>query len=94
MKTKTKANGVDNIHLEFIDPNAHKVFVAGSFNDWQPDVNPMIDLGNGRWGKELSLAPGRYEYMFVADGAWLTDPMARDFVPNPYGGFNSKLVVS
>ena len=57
--SKTKSNELDNIHLEFIDPSAHRVFVAGSFNDWQPDVGSMIDLGHDRWGKELSLAPGR-----------------------------------
>ena len=96
MKTKsskTRSNGAHSVHLEIFQPNAHKVLVAGSFNDWHPDESPMVDLGNGRWGRELSLAPGRYEYLFVVDGCWIADPAAKDFVPNPYGGFNSTLVV-
>jgi hypothetical protein len=53
----------------------------------------MIDLGGGRWAKELTLAPGTYEYLLVVDGRWLPDPNARDFVPNPFGGMNCLITV-
>ena len=42
----------------------------------------MTRLNDGRWTKELSLAPGRYEYRFVADGQWLDDPAATIFALN------------
>jgi hypothetical protein len=40
------------------------------------------------------LAPGTYEYCFIVDGQWMPDPMARETVPNPFGGRNSVLKVA
>jgi 5'-AMP-activated protein kinase regulatory beta subunit len=53
----------------------------------------MISMGEGCWLKELVLQPGTYEYLFVADGKWLPDPLSRETVPNPFGGRNSVFVV-
>ncbi len=50
-------------------------------------------MGEGRWLKELTLAPGTYEYLFVADGAWVPDPAATHTVPNIFGGVNCLLHV-
>jgi hypothetical protein len=44
--------------------------------------------------KEAFLAPGTYEYCLVVDGQWIPDPLARESVPNPFGGRNSVLNVS
>ena len=40
------------------------------------------------------MAPGTYEYCFVVDGQWMPDPLARESVPNPFGGRNSILQVA
>ena len=53
----------------------------------------MVGLGDGRWVKELMLAPGRYEYRFVVNGEWLDDPNAKEVTPNPHGGVNAVLTV-
>ena len=82
-----------SIHVEFHDDQAQAVFIAGTFNDWRPDTTPMINLGQGRWVKDLRLAPGRYEYRFVADGQWRSDPKASESAPDGYGNSNSVLVV-
>jgi hypothetical protein len=37
---------------------------------------------------------GTYEYCLVVDGQWMPDPLARESVPNPFGGRNSILKVS
>ena len=74
-------------------PGAREVCVAGSFNEWHPTVAPMIDLGEGLWVKDVTLAPGRHEYLFVADGCWQPDPQAAESTPNPHGGLNSVVVV-
>jgi|ERR1019366_3228871 1,4-alpha-glucan branching enzyme len=80
--------------LELVKPDARQVFVAGSFNNWQPERTPLVAAGNGRWTGDLKVAPGRYEYLFVVDGQWLPDPNAKQTVANPFGGRNSVLMVS
>ena len=50
-------------------------------------------MGGGKWAKELSLAPGRYEYRFVVDGKWIDDPKAKAYMPNSSGGRNAVLHV-
>jgi len=93
-KTKTPPSpAAHHPYFELVAPTAREVALAGSFNDWHPTATPMIPLGHGRWGKELVLKPGRYEYRFVVDGHWLADPAAKECAPNPYGEFNSVLVV-
>ena len=54
----------------------------------------MHPSGNGHWLKETTLAPGTYEYCLVVDGQWMPDPLARETVPNPFGGRNSILKVA
>lgn len=39
------------------------------------------------------LAPGAYEYRFVVDGEWVTDPRSKETVANPFGGHNTILRV-
>jgi 1,4-alpha-glucan branching enzyme len=82
-----------SVRLEFVNPAAQSVCIAGTFNDWRPDVTPMIHMGDGYWMKELSLSPGIYEYRLIVDGEWIPDPLAEDHVPNPFGGINSLLTV-
>ena len=92
---KNNGNGLGSqrVRLEFTYPNAKTVCLAGTFNDWSPASTPMIALEEGRWVKELTLPPGRYEYLMVADGEWLIDPLAQETAPNPFGGVNSVLIV-
>ena len=79
---------------EYTHPTAHAVCLAGTFNDWHPEAKPMHPMGGGRWVKESVLAPGTYEYCLVVDGKYLPDPLARESVPNPFGGQNSVLHVA
>ena len=54
------------VRLHYANPDAKLVCVAGSFNDWHPGVSEMIDLGQGRWAKDLTLAPGKYNSLFIS----------------------------
>jgi len=83
----------ERIEFRFHAPDAKSVSVAGSFNSWDPVRLPLRRLDNGDWRGDLKLAPGRYEYRFVADGKWFTDPGAKEAVPNPFGTRNSVLVI-
>jgi 1,4-alpha-glucan branching enzyme len=82
------------VRFEFTHPTAITVCVAGTFNDWHPTAKAMNSSGVGNWWKETDLAPGTYEYCLVVDGEWMADPLARDYVPNPFGGRNSVLIVA
>ena len=53
----------------------------------------MIRLADGKWAKDLALAPGRYEYLFVVDDTWVPDPAATETVPNPFFGVNAVVIV-
>jgi len=76
-------------------PKAKTVQIAGDFNEWQPQQHPMLEVGeNGVWQLNLRLAPGTYRYRLVVDGQWQQDPRNSVTEPNPYGGFNSVLIVS
>ena len=98
-KRDEKTNGHSNgnarqaVHVEFSQPTATAVAIAGTFNEWRPEATPMINMGQGRWLKELALPPGTYEYLFVVDGRWLPDPLAQTTTPNPFGGVNSVVTV-
>ena len=68
-------------------PTAKKVMVCGNFNEWNRNELALVKTLAG-WQLPYVLAPGGYEYKFVVDGDWITDPS------NPYTvGGNSYLVV-
>jgi hypothetical protein len=75
--------------FSYHDPEAGAVFLAGSFNGWNATANPMKKLESGTWVITIQLGPGKHEYKFVVDGAWITDFENPDSAPDPYGGVNS-----
>jgi 1,4-alpha-glucan branching enzyme len=90
------SNGLQSepFYFEFSHPTARAVRIAGTFNDWQPEVEPMYAMGDGYWLKKTVLPRGTYEYCLVVDGQWTPDPLARETVPNPFGGKNSLLKIA
>jgi 1,4-alpha-glucan branching enzyme len=54
-------------------PNAKNVVLAGNFNAWNPGELFMEKKQNG-WQLYYVLGPGNYEYKFIVDGKWITDP--------------------
>ena len=81
------------VHIEFTDPEAVSVRIAGTFHNGQPAANPMPPLGNSRWVKVTLLPVGTYEYCLVVDRTFRPEPLAKETVPNPFGGRNSILKV-
>ncbi|MDD2454817.1 MAG: glycogen-binding domain-containing protein [Kiritimatiellae bacterium] len=67
-----------------------RVFLAGSFNNWDPSAKEMFDKNSdGVYTTTISLAPGSYQYKFVIDGTWCADPECADWVQNEHGTLNS-----
>jgi hypothetical protein len=90
----TEAVRVPLVFLEFTESPPQSVCIAGTFNDWRPEVTRMTRMGDGYWVKVLSLPPGYYEYRVVVDREWIPDPLAEHYVRNPFGGINSLLAIS
>ncbi|MDA8163676.1 MAG: isoamylase early set domain-containing protein [Desulfobacteraceae bacterium] len=75
-------------------PEAREVQLVGDFNDWNGADYKMRRFKDGTWKKKVKLQPGRYEYRFVVDGDWWTDPENPDRQPNAYGSENSVATIS
>ncbi|MBK7172105.1 MAG: glycogen-binding domain-containing protein [Bacteroidales bacterium] len=71
-------------------PDAKKVVVAGSFNNWNPDNYRMIRK-EGKWIFPLYLKPGKHTYKFIVDGQWILDPFNELWEENEYNTHNSLL---
>ena len=71
-----------------------QVFVAGTFNNWNPTANILKDKRDrGHFKTAFSVVPGTYEYKFIVNGVWTADPKCPDWVPNDCGSLNSVLHV-
>ena len=51
-----------------------QVFVAGSFNGWNPSKNALKKDADGVYRLKVPSQPGKQQYKFVVDGDWITDP--------------------
>ena len=71
-------------------PNAKKVFVAGSFNNWKQNELSLTRTTYG-WQLPIFLSKGTHRYKFIVDGKWQEDPNNKDRLPDGNGGYNSVL---
>lgn len=74
-------------------PEANEVYLVGDFNGWNGEGFKMRKYKGGICKKSVKLKPGRYEYRFVVDGNWLSDPNNLERCTNPYGGENSVIII-
>ena len=75
------------VYFKLKAPDAEEVLLVGSFNDWDRGARSLKKGKDGLWRTFVSLQPGSYEYRFVVDGRWHSDPAAQT-VANSYGGRN------
>ena len=69
-------------------PNARRVYLAGSFNDWRERELLLVKTPHG-WELPLYLAEGTHTYRFIVDGNWYEDPSNPNKYPNEFGQYNS-----
>lgn len=80
----------DGIMFSYYAPDAEKVNIAADFNEWKVNDTELANIeGTGVWQKLVPLTTGRYEYKFLVDGKWCTDPdnpnkAASEFGENSY----------
>lgn len=76
-------------HFYFSDArNAQNVYISGTFNNWSTSRTPMKFTGNG-WMIDLKLKPGKYDYKYIIDGRWTTDPANKQRERGEAGAYNS-----
>jgi 1,4-alpha-glucan branching enzyme len=91
---KQMRKGTKQVALEFQSEGACAVFVAGTFNGWDPARDRLQRVGfDGRFRAALKLPKGRHEYKFVVDDVWCPDPLNPETVANDQGTMNSVLIV-
>jgi 1,4-alpha-glucan branching enzyme len=73
---------------------AKEVILMGDFNGWNAKAHLMKKDENGVWKKIVMLTPGRYEYKFLVDGQWRTDPENDQVCFNRFGTRNNILILS
>jgi 1,4-alpha-glucan branching enzyme len=69
-------------------PQAESVSIAGDFNNWNTISHPMEKDKKGIWKISFNFQPGTYQYRFLVDGQWQTDPNCTECVENPFGTLN------
>ena len=79
--------------FSYLAPHAQSVFLAGGFNQWNTSSHPLKRDERGTWKITLPLTPGRYEYRFVVDGKWETDPFCEGRLMNELGTMSCAKIV-
>ncbi len=82
------------VDFKLFQPKAERVSLCSEFNGWSPEATPMSRCADGQWSVTLGLKPGRYQYKFLVDGEWITDPKARQNLFNQYGTLNSVIEIT
>ncbi|WP_078550663.1 alpha-amylase family glycosyl hydrolase [Litchfieldia alkalitelluris] len=78
-----------SVTFSYVDTDAERVRVAGSFTDWQNNALEMKNNG-GIWSVTTkTLVPNTYEYKFIVnEDQWIVDPLNTQL-----SGDNSALIV-
>lgn len=76
-------------HFELKAPGARNVILAGDFNSWKETKMSTKKKDGGLWKAGVNLKPGKYEYKFIVDGEWITDPTNTNTTNSSLGTLNS-----
>jgi hypothetical protein len=88
------SSALPRVRFELVAPSARRVSIVGDFTGWSPNALPMRRSPDGRtWEIEVPLAPGRYAYSFVVDGALSPDPAAPRAGDEDFGSPSSIVLV-
>jgi hypothetical protein len=87
-----QAAGAGMTRVSIRASDAHRVELAGDFNNWKPIL--AARAGNGVWYADLKLPPGEYRYAFRIDGKEWRVPEGVAAVDDEFGGKSAWLTVS
>ena len=81
------------VRFELSAPQASRVTLVGSFNEWNPVATPLTRDASGKWMVAVQLPRGRHVYAFVVDGDVTADPDAPRAADADFGSSNSVVLV-
>ena len=84
--------GKKRVRFEIKADPGSEVFVAGTFNGWDPRKHKLT-LKGGVYSTSVLLSKGRYEYKFIINDVWCVDPECPEWAPNEHGSLNSVVTV-
>ena len=83
-----------SVDFEIIAEPGSKVYVAGTFNHWNPTTHPLSDeQGEGVFKATLHLPAGTHEYKFIVNGVWSCDGKSSQEVQDVHDTSNSVLLI-
>jgi len=65
----------DQVEFDLHSTPGQAVFVAGSFNNWDPYMHRMEETSPGNYTLTIRVRPGTYYYYYVTDGRRVDDPL-------------------
>lgn len=85
--------GIKPVEFKFYAPQAKRVTLAGTFNNWDTRALSAKRDSGGNWVVKANLKPGRHEYKFFVDKSWHNDPRCSSCVSNAFGTQNCVIEV-
>ena len=86
----SKTEGLMSRSLKVSLQGAHRVAIAGDFNEWNSQRDTLASAGDGSWTITLRLSRGNYQYQYIIDNTtWVPDPDNPIRINDGFGGYNS-----
>ncbi len=93
--SKGSKTGRRRVKFQVRAPQDAKVFLAGSFNDWNDKKKKLsYDKKESLFKGVALLEKGVHQYKFVINDEWCIDPECPDWERNDFGSLNSTICVS
>ena len=83
----------EKVLFSFKAPDAENVSLVGDFNGWNQDRASMKRDEKGIWRTTHRMISGTYQYRFIVDGEWVSDPANELSTENAFGEKNSLIHV-
>lgn len=93
LKHMRKTENAAWVTFKFHAAPGSKVYLAGTFNKWNPTMIRLEDDKKGRYSATVLMPTGRNEYKFIVDGNWCNAHDCKNMTPNPFGTTNSVLFI-
>ena len=90
-KTAVENNG--RTRFVYQGESGKKIYLAGTFNNWDPFMYDLIEVSPGRYELNLNLPSGTWLYAYFSGGSQLPDNTNKNYVYTADGRVASVITV-